>query len=91
MSWLSKLQIAPLKRNPQPRSGQARRAKLLAKLQEQLALAEAQAKGKQAIVIGSYAMLPWAINTLIQATEEGELTAAISASVDSRKLNLPTS
>jgi len=46
-------------------------------------------KGKRAIVISSPALLPGAINTLIQATQAGELDAAIDAVVGARKLKLP--
>ena len=46
------------------------------------------AKGKRAIVINTQAMLPGAINTLIQAVGAGELDAAIAAAIDARKLKL---
>lgn len=142
MSYLTKLTLTQLKRNPQQSPEQARRAKLIVKLQEQLALAQAQskgerllvtkpvwtrddngnkvrvqkeravrawwwpqgselhmsvrygarqlelAKGKRAIVISSANLLPGAINTLIQATQAGELDSAIASSIDARKLKL---
>jgi len=143
MSFLSKLTITQLKRNPRQTPQEARRTKLIIKLEEQLALAQVQAKGerlivtkpcwtrddngnkvriqrerqvkpwwfpqgselhmvvrygaqqleltkgKRAIVISSPALLPGAINTLIQATQAGELDAAIDAVVGARKLKLP--
>ena len=143
MSFLSKLQITQLKRNPQQTPEQARRAKLVTKLEEQLALVQAQAKGerllvtkpswtrdddgnkirvqrerqvkpwwfpqgtelhmvirygarqielakgKRAIVVATHAMLPGALNTMIQAVQAGELDAAIAAALDARKLKLP--
>lgn len=142
MSYLTKLTLTQLKRTAQQTPEEARRAKLIIKLQEQLALAEAHAKGerllvtksawtrdddgnkvrvqkqrqvrawwwpqgtelhmsvrygarqlelskgKRAIVISNASLLPGAINTLIQATQAGELDAAIAAAIDARKLKL---
>ena len=142
MSYLTKLTLTQLKRNPQQSPEQARRAKLIVKLQEQLALAQAQSKGerllvtkpvwtrddngnkvrvqkeravrawwwpqgselhmsvrygarqlelskgKRAIVVGNANLLPGALNTLIQATQAGELDAAIAAVIDARRLKL---
>jgi hypothetical protein len=139
MSHLAKLTITQVKRGSQLSPQQSRRNKLIARLQEQLALVEAQAKGerffvtkpswtrdengnksrvqqqrqirpwwwqqdnqlhmvvrygarqlelakgKRAITIASLAVLPGAINTLILATQAGELDAAIAAAVDARK------
>ena len=50
MSFLGKLQITQLKRNAGMSPTEARRAKLIAKLQEQLALAQAQGEGKGVVV-----------------------------------------
>ena len=50
MSFLGKLQITQLKRTTGLSPTEARRAKLIGKLQEQLALAQAQAEGKGVVV-----------------------------------------
>jgi hypothetical protein len=131
VSYMSKLNVTQLKRPQALSPTEHRRAKLVAKLEEQLALAQAQAegkryvvtkpswsrdengakirvqrermvkpwwfadgegvvlvvrygarimelqKGKRAIAINTYAMLPGALNTLIAAAKAGELDAAI--------------
>jgi hypothetical protein len=51
MNNLSKLSIVPLKRTAAQSPQEHRRSKLVAKLEEQLALAQAQAEGKKYVVV----------------------------------------
>ena len=53
MSYLSKLNITQLKRPTKASPAEERRGKLVAKLEEQLALAQAQAEGKSFVVTKS--------------------------------------
>ena len=139
MSYLEKLMLTQLKRPQSMTPAEHRRAKLVAKLEEQLALAAALAegkryivtkpswtrdengtktrvqkdrlvrpwwqqdadslqlvvrygarilelaKGKRAVTVATAAMLPGALNTLIAATQAGELDSAIDAVIAASK------